>query len=304
MKKMHPIHSVSLFFISLVMLAGAPRVSAQELNVTVDVNKSQISSSAYDYLDELAPVISRYLNDYKWTDDTYQEEERINVNVQIVLTNVDNNANFDANLIITSYRPIYNSRAQTPLMIISDNAWRFNYTRNRNIVRDQMQFDDIASVLDFYAYMILGYDYDSFSEMGGTPQFRNAQQIVEIAQNAASTGWASSGSRRNRYQLITQMMAPSYEGFRKAFYQYHRLGLDQFLNNQDEARAQILEALTVMRATQRQNTENYLFDLMFSTKYREMTAIFLDAETSQKLDAYNLLVELDQSHMTEYEKLQ
>lgn len=304
MKKMHPIHSASLFLVSLMMLAGAHRVSAQELNVSVDVNKSQISSSAYDYLDELGPVIARYLNDYNWTDDTYLEEERITVNVQIVLTNVDDNANFDANLIITSYRPIYNSRAQTPLLIISDNAWRFNYTRNRNIVRDQMQFDDIASVLDFYAYMILGYDYDSFSELGGTPHFRNAQQIVEIAQNAASTGWASSGSRRNRYQLITQMMAPSYEGYRKAFYQYHRLGLDQFLEDPDEARAQILEALAVLRATQRQNTENYLFDLMFSTKYREMTAIFLDAETSQKLDAYNLLVELDQSHMTEYEKLQ
>lgn len=304
MKKMHPIHSVSLFLVSLMMLAGAHRVSAQELNVSVDVNKSQISSSAYDYLDELGPVIARYLNDYNWTEDTYLEEERITVNVQIVLTNVDDNANFDASLIITSYRPIYNSRAQTPLLIISDNAWRFNYTRNRNIVRDQMQFDDIASVLDFYAYMILGYDYDSFSELGGTPHFRNAQQIVEIAQNSASTGWASSGSRRNRYQLITQMMAPSYEGYRKAFYQYHRLGLDQFLEDPDEARAQILEALAVLRATQRQNTENYLFDLMFSTKYREMTAIFLDAETSQKLDAYNLLVELDQSHMTEYEKLQ
>jgi hypothetical protein len=278
--------------------------AAQELNVTVDVNKSQISSSAYDYLDELAPVIQRYLNDFNWTEDQFTEDERINVNMQIVLTNVDNNANFDANLIITSYRPIYNSRAQTPLLIISDNAWRFNYTRNRNIVRDQMQFDDIASVLDFYAYVILGYDYDTFSELGGTPHFRRAQQIVEIAQNAASTGWASSGSRRNRYQLINQMMSGSYEGFRKANYQYHRLGLDQFVNNQDEARAQVLEALALLRATQRQNTENYLFDLMFSAKFREFTAIFLDAETSMKLDAYNLLVELDQSHMTEYQKLQ
>jgi hypothetical protein len=286
------------------MCVAAPSAASQELNVSVDVNKSQISSSAYDYLDELGPLIARYLNDYKWTDDTFLEEERINVNVQIVLTSVDNNANFDANLIITSYRPIYNTRAQTPLLIISDNAWRFNYTRNRNIVRDEMQFDDIASVLDFYAYIILGYDYDSFSELGGTPHFRKAQQIVEIAQNASSTGWASSGSRRNRYQLINQMLAGSYEGFRKANYTYHRLGLDQFINDPDEARTNILGALAEMRATQRQNTENYLLDLLLSTKYREFTAIFLDAETSQKLDAYNLLVELDQSHMTEYEKLQ
>lgn len=290
-----------LFLISALSLPAA----AQEINARVELNTSQISSADYDYLNELRTLIEQYVNETRWTEDTFLEDERIEVNIRITLTNADNNANFDANLIIQSSRPIYNTLAKTPLVLINDNSWRFNFTRNRNILRDDFQYDDIASVIDFYMFIVLAYDYDSFSELGGSPHLRRAENILNVAQSTAgASGWTSIGSRRNRHGLITQLNNPNYEGFRRALYKYHRLGLDQFTLNPDRSRERIMEAFTLLQETRRQTTERYLFDLLFSAKNREFTAAFMDAEVATRLEAFNLLADLDPSHISEYEKLQ
>ncbi|MCC5933000.1 MAG: DUF4835 family protein [Candidatus Cyclonatronum sp.] len=300
-------HSFFVYAIFLLLLIPAYFAPAhgQEIRARVDLNTSQISSSDYDYLNELRTLIEEYVNETRWTEDSYLEDERIEVDIRITLTNADNNANFDANLIIQSSRPIYNTLAKTPLVLISDNAWRFNFTRNRNILRDDFQYDDIASVIDFYIFIVLAYDYDTFSELGGNPHLRRAENILNVAQSTGgASGWTSIGTRRNRHGLITQLNNPNYEGFRRALYKYHRLGLDQFTLNPDRARQNILEAFNLLQETRRQTTERYLFDLLFSAKNREFTAAFLDAELSTRLEAFNLLTELDPSHISEYEKLQ
>lgn len=296
--------SFVLLFLICIPAFWSP-AAAQEIHARVELNTSQISSSDFDYLPELRTLIEEYVNETRWTDDTFLEDERIEVNIRITLTNVDSNANFDANLIIQSSRPIYNTLAKTPLVLINDNTWRFNFTRNRNIIRDDMQYDDIASVIDFYMFIVLAYDYDSFSELGGNPFLRRAENIVNVAQSTAgASGWTSIGSRRNRHGLITQLNNPNYEGFRRALYKYHRLGLDQFTLNPERARQNIMDALSLLQETRRQTTERYLFDLLFSAKNREFTAAFLDAELSTRLEAFNLLADLDPSHISEYEKLQ
>ncbi len=277
---------------------------AQEIRARVDVNTSQISSSDYDYLDQLTPLIREYINDTRWTEDTFMEDERIEVDIRITLMDVDSGGNFDANIVVQSSRPIYNTVTKTPLIIINDTNWRFNFTRNRNIMRDDNQYDDIASVIDFYMFIVLAYDYDSFEELGGSPHLRRAEHIVNVAQSSGASGWSSVGTRRNRNGLITQLTNPNYEGIRRAIYKYHRLGLDQFTINTDRARENIFEALELLRDTRRQTTERYLFDLLFSAKYREFTAAFLDADLDLRLEAYNLLVDMDNSHVSEYDKLQ
>ncbi len=289
----------------LLFILMAEDLSAQEIKARVDVNSSQISSSDYDYLHELRPLIEEYVNNNRWTEDTFLEDERIEVDIRITLISVDGGANFEANLIIQSYRPIYNTLTKTPLLIINDSNWRFNYNRNRSITRDDFQFDDMASVIDFYMYIVLAYDYDSFSELGGTPYLRNAENVVNVAQSSpGAAGWTSVGTRRNRNGLITQLTNPNYQGFRRAMYKYHRLGLDQFTINTDRARQNIIASFELLEETRRQTTERYLFDLLFSAKNREFTAAFMDADLNERLEAYNLLVELDNSHISEYEKLQ
>jgi hypothetical protein len=289
----------------LALLAvHAKPLFSQEITARVTLNKSQITNASLDYLDDLVPLIESYINTNKWTEHEYLEHERIRMNIQIVL-NAESNNNFDASLIITTERPIYNTLQLTPITIISDNAWRFNYARNRTITRDLFQFDDIASILDFYTYFILGMDYDTFSDLGGTPFFRQAQNILDIAQSTGAPGWTSgTGTRRNRYYLITGIVSPSHEGLRKSSYRYHRHGLDTFTRNPESSRRNIFEALQGIQESKRQTTDDYLFDLFFGAKFREITAIFLDAESAQRLEAYILLSQLDSSRLTEYERLQ
>lgn len=278
---------------------------AQEFDVRVELNTSQISSSDYDYLNELRSMLVEYIEDRRWTDHNFEEDERIEVVMNITLVDADQNANFTANLIVQAFRPIYNTNNKTSLFRINDSNWQFSFPRGRSITHDLFQFDDIASVIDFYMYITLGFDFDSFSELGGSPFFQQAQNILNVAQSGGGgTGWSSSGQRRSRHNLVTQLVDQRNNGFRQAFYKYHRLGLDRFTLNTQLARQSILESLELFRETQRQTTDQHLFSILFSTKYREFTAAFLDADLNERLEAYNLLVDLDNSHVSEYDKLQ
>lgn len=297
--------SAFLVLIVLSAILATPQVaSAQEFNARVTLNKSQIQNVSLDYLDDLVPLIENYINNHNWTELRFEEHERIRMNIQIILSSESNN-NFEATFIVTSERPIYNTLQLTQMLVISDNAWRFNYTRNRNINHDLFQFDDIASILDFYAYFILGYDADTFSEMGGTEYFRRAQGVLEVAQATGALGWSTgTGSRRNRHYLINGILNPSHDEYRKGVYLYYRHGLDLFTNNPENARNNISESLQLIRESRRATTDDYLFELFFSSKHRELTSIFIDAEVSQRLDAYLLLTEMDNGRISEYQRLQ
>ncbi len=292
-----------LFSYLIFFMAG--KVTAQEFNCSVNVNDRQISGSSYDYVSELSGDIENYLNDYRWTNDRYEDHERILCNMQIVLTNVDSNFNYTSEVVITMRRPIYNTNQQSLTIVLSDNNWRFHYPRNKNLIHDDLQFDDLASFLDFYAYIMLGFDYDSFAELGGSQHFRSAENVFELGQNSGVQGWGRSiGAQRNRYGLITDLRNPAYEDLRKAIYRYHRLGLDQFTIDPEIARNQVLSALDLLRENKRVTSNNYLFDIFFSSKYTEIVALFRDADVETRLEAYNLLRDVDPAHSSEYERLQ
>jgi len=298
---------ISIFVNVLLLLTltvNLKSLNAQELNCSVTVNDRQISGSSTEYISEMAPAVERYLNENRWTNDRYEEHERIRCNIQILLTDVDGNSNFTAEAVISASRPIYNTNRQTTLMVINDSAWRFNYSRNKNLIFDDLQFDDLTSFLDFYAYIILGYDYDSFSELGGSSHFNSALSIFEIAQNTGAQGWGRSiGAQRNRFGLINDLTNPSYRDLRSAYYRYHRLGLDQFTQQEELARNEIIEALDLIRENKRVTSNNYLFDLFFSTKYLEIVASLRDASPSTRTAAYNILRDVDPANTSEYRRL-
>ena len=286
-------------------LFGVQGTFAQEFNCSVSVNDRQISSSTFDYISELPDVLRNYINGNRWTNDRFEEHERIACNIQIVLTGADNNYNFTSEVVFSMRRPIYNTNQQSLTLVLSDNNWRFNYPRSKSLIFDDLIFDELTSFIDFYAYIMLGFDYDSFSELGGTPYFNRAQSVFELGQNSGVQGWGRSiGAQRNRFGLITDLMNPAYEDLRKAFYRYHRLGLDQFTLNSEISRNQALTALRTIQENKRVTTNNYLFDLFFSTKYTEIVAMFMEADIRTRVDAYNVLRDVDPAHSTEYQKLQ
>ncbi len=289
----------------MIGLAAIPyKLQAQEFRCEVTINDRQISGSSYDYVSQLAPNLERYINENRWTDDRFENHERIQCRMQIVLTNVDSQFNYTAEVVINKKRPVYNTLQQTSSIVLTDDNWVFSYPQGRSFLRDELQFDDLTSFVDFYLYIMLGIDFDTFSELGGSRYYAQALDILELGQMANSPGWSRSiGSQRNRYGLITDLTNPGYEDLRRSIYQYHRLGLDQFTINQENARSEVFEAIERIGENKRRASRNYLFDIFFDTKYTEIVSLFQDAGANRRLEAYNLLRDVDPGHSSEYEKL-
>jgi hypothetical protein len=206
---------------------------------------------------------------------------------------------FRARVIVLGQRPIYGTQSQTTTIQISDENWTFDYAQGTPLIRDPERFDPLTSLLDFYAYMLLGYDYDSFSELGGTPHFERARRITEIAQTAP--GWSDMASDRSRTELVRQVLDPRFETLRRAYYQYHLRGLDRFLVDPEAARANLLEALVNVELLFEQLNRQYLLDLFFATKANEMVGIFERSDFQD--EAYQLLSAIDPSNLSTYERL-
>lgn len=294
----------ALRMILLLFCCFLPLLSAaQELVADVTVDRSRISSTSLNHLDNFEDELESYINEYSWTDDAFEPHERIGVDIRITLMSVDDNYNFEANIVVRSRRPIYNTLQQTPVFLFNDEDWVFNYTPNRAFLHDELRFDDLTSVIDFYAFIVIGFDYDTFSDLGGSRYFSEAQNIVSLAQSASSPGWSRSGSRRNRAQLVRDLLASNYSGLRSALYRYHRQGIDLFLDDPEEARSRIIDALEQIERAKQTASNNLLFDIFFDVKYRELVTIFEDAPAAVRLEAYNILSGIDQSHLSAYDAL-
>lgn len=292
------------FFLLLLLLGFYPFIgNAQEIAATVTMNKERINRTGIDHINDLPKQIQDYINTFKWTKEAFLEHERLNCTIQINLNEASENLVFTASIIIQLNRPIYGTMQNSPILILLDNNWSFSYPQNRVLIHDEFQFDEIASLIDFYMYLILGYDADTFAPMGGTKYFNRANTIHDLANGGNALGW-SRATRQGRAVLIQSLTTPNYEDLRNSIYRYHRLGLDLFTQSPEIARKNIFEALKKINENRKVVTELYPFDIFFSTKYRELTSIFMDAEPSLKLQAYSLLTEVDQSHITKYDELQ
>ena len=294
-----------LFFPLLILLLSPISGAAQELNCQIRINTEQLEGSAFDYVDELVPQLQNYINEHKWTEYEWEEEERIECQIQIILNSASSDFVYGAEAIFQAQRPVYNSTAKTTTLLINDDSWQFTYREGQNLIHDELQFEALTGFIDFFIYIILGYDFDSFAEQGGDPFFQRAQNILNLAQASSAVGWTrTTNNRRNRNVLITDLNSNNYDALRSAYYRYHRLGLDQFVSKPDEARREILQSLKTISEAKRRTTNNYLFDLFFDTKAREIAAVFDNAETEIRLEAYNVLRETDQGHLSQYEGLQ
>lgn len=281
--------------------AGAQDAQAQELNCTVDVDYTQLSGSDVEFLDDLERRIAEYVNDRSWTEDRFQDVERINCSMQIIVGEAVSLTEFRARLVVAARRPIHGTAQSTPVIRISDEEWRFEYSRGTPLVFNLEQFDPLTSVLDFYAYVILGYDYDTFSALGGTRHFERARRIADRAEASGGSGWSSLSGDQSRVELINELLDPRHRPLRQALYEYHLNGLDRFVTETDAARQTVFDVLLDLQELDRTLNRSYVLSIFFAAKYTELTAIFLNARISDR--AYELLTQIDPSHSSEYNRL-
>ncbi len=293
------------FIFLLILSFWSSLAFSQEFNCDVTLNTEQLEGNSFTYLSELEGRIEEYINDFRWTEVQFKEEERISCQIQLVIETGTTTFDFGSRVIFTARRPIYNTVTETTTIILNDDNWQFNYPEGRTLIHDELQFDNLTGTIDFFMNVILGYDFDSFSDLGGTQYFRRAQNIVDLAQTTSAIGWTrTANNRRNKFNLVADLLSPNYEALRTAYYNYHRKSLDLFTNDDQAARQEMINILTSIRDTKRRVTSNYLFDVFFDTKSKEIAGIFGGAEAAVKREAYNILLETDQGHLTDYSQLQ
>lgn len=293
---------VAVLIVVLLVWVSVPIVgTAQELSCRVNINDRELSGADYSYLDDLEKQIEEYLNTQTWTDDRFLDQERIECSWQIILQEATGLSSFEAQLIVATKRPIHGTGQSTPVLRVNDPSWSFEYRRGSQLVFDLQRFDELTSVLDFYAFVILGFDYDTFSPLGGTPYFEQARRIADRAQSTGGSGWSGLSSERTRSQLISELLDPRFRPLREALFQYHLEGLDRFIDETSSARQTILEAVRTMQDVSEDVSRAYTIDLFFSAKYQEIAAVFTDAPSSTQ--AYDILSSVDPAHSSTYQKL-
>jgi len=278
--------------------------SAQELNCTVNVIAPQISNLEATVIESLESSIREFINGRRWTNDDFRMEERIECTMQLTITEAVNPTNFKGNLQIQSSRPVYNSDYKTPMFFVNDGDFEFVWDGSSVIQFMPDQFrDNLSSVLAFYAYMILGMDYDSMGLEGGTDHFLKAQTIVANAQNAPQAGWKASQSQQNRYWLVENMLSQTFRPVRSCLYHYHRLGMDRLYDDVDKARMTIADALIEMRQTHRIRPSSYNLQLFFLAKSDEILKVFGPAPEPEKTRLLPVLKQMDPGNISKYDSI-
>lgn len=278
---------IAIFFISI-------SAYSQELNFKVTVNADQIQTTDRAVFKDMERAFANFLNTRKWTNDTYASQEKINCTLFLNISKMPSIGNFVANAQITSARPVYNSNYETVLLNFADREWEFEYIESLPLeYNDNTYISNLTSMLAFYAYVILGMDYDSFSEMGGNPYVQKALIVVNNAQAGNRAGWAALGSTRNRYALIENLNNPQMVELRKNTYRYHRLALDTFDKDPEKSREIILEILKNVKKVWTIYPNSIFVISFFDTKATELVNIFSEGNLNVRREAYDLLLSLD-----------
>lgn len=278
--------------------------SAQELRCTVSVNSTQVQGSNQNRYRVLQQAIYEFVNGRSWTQHVYAAEERIECSMFINITKESGN-DYTATITVQSQRPVFNTNYTTPMLNFLDQNFQFTYTENEPLeYSDNMFTSNLTSVLAFYANIIIGLDYDSFSLYGGTEYLRKAEQIVSQAQSAREKGWkAYEGTGRNRYWLSQNLNDDRYRKLREFNYNYHRMGLDRLSSETVQARADIASSLTLVQSVYRSRPDQYMYLLQFlyDAKSSEWVNIFSGSNVSdEKTRVARILKEIDPSNASSY----
>ncbi len=264
----------SFLFVLLFIISFAP-LSAQELNCTVTVNSDQVAQTNQQVFKTLERSLNDFVNKNKWSNRLYKENERVNAQMFITITEYESNR-FKGNIQIQSSRPVFNTSYQTPVFNYKDNQFNFEYIEFQPLIFNENIFEsNLVSVISYYVYVILGLDADTFSLEGGNDYFRMAQTIVTQAQSSNSAGWSQS-TDRNRFELVDNLMSNTFREYRVAMYNYHRKGIDILADNNSTGKQVIAGTMKLFETMISRRPNAILIQTFFDAKSDEIQNVFSD----------------------------
>lgn len=291
-----------LFFPLLLCLLASNITMAQELNCNVTVLSPQIQSSDKKVFTTLQTAIYEFMNNTRWTNDQYANQERIECSMQINVTERVSSDEFKATIQVQSRRPVYKTSYYSPILSLNDENLQFRYIEFQTLeFNENATNPNLVAVLAYYAFVILGMDYDTFSPLGGSPYFQKAQTIVSNMQNSPEKGWRAFEGTRNRYWLSENLNNPVFRPARMLMYNYHRKGFDMLSDKKDDAINMMAESIEGLRPVFNDKPGNYLMQSIFFAKSDEIVNVFGGAFPETKTRMINILTEFDPANGTKYQ---
>lgn len=280
---------------------------AQELNVTVKINVQKLQTADPRIFETLEQAIAEFMNNTKWTEDVFDVSERINCNLLITLQKETSPTSFSADLAIQASRPVYGSSYETALFNHIDRDVSFTYEQFQPLQYSKNAFNDnLSAVLSFYAFTILGLDYDSFGLYGGEPYFLAAQDIVNtVPQSGEYSGWrpAEGQGNRNRFWIAENMLSPRIRLLRQAMYTYHRQALDIMHQDAAKGRSLMSEALENVLKVNQTYPNSVAIQMFINAKSQELMEIFKLGTGPEKEQVIRVMSRIDAANTAKYRAL-
>jgi hypothetical protein len=291
--------------IFLTQLFSLP-VTSQELDATVDVDVSAINIDIRDRLSNFKNDVQNYLVKTRFTDENIVNDVRgkpykIKCNFSFFFRSATGVDSYEAQLVVSVQRNIYKSQDFTTLFRIKDESWAFNYVKGQSFYHDDLKFNNLSSFLDYYAYMVIGSDDDSWEPNLGTVRYQKAQNIVNMAiANSDGKGWVDNSSlKQSRGVYPSELLNSKYDNFRKAVWVYHFAGMDSLQYGKKQALERIGEALMIIGKIKKTEIRSFIIKQFFDTKYLEIATTLVDYYDKS---IYRKLMEFDPDHSTVYEE--
>ena len=291
---------IILFFIAFFGISQY--ITAQELLATVKVNAPKIQNVDAKVFKTLETQLNEFLNNTKWTDDIFEQEERIKINITLNIDKEVSSSSFEAAMNIQATRPVYGTDFETPILNHADDRIAFTYEQFQPIQYTRnAQLDNLTAIFSYYANYIIALDYDSFSAFGGEAYFQAAQEIVRSAPQV--DGWKPGTVNRNRYWMMENTLSPRMRGFREAQYLYHRLGMDVFTKNREDAQNRIVQALDEINKANSGYPNAMIIQMFVVAKSNEIIEMAKGFNKPLKVKIFDVMSKIDPANSSKYQQI-
>lgn len=296
-----------LFIAVITVFMTVLNTYAQELNFTVKVvtNPGQGRIADPKVFSSLEAALKELVNNTKWTDDIYEQNERITGSIQLTIKNEVSTTQFTGELAIQASRPVYGAEYTTPLFTHLDREVQFSYEQFQPLQFTKNAFgDNLTATIAYYVYVILGMDYDSFAPQGGEPFWQLAQDIYNTVPSSAKAEWQGKElGNRNRYWFVENYLSPRLKNMRMGIYEYHRLGLDAASADVNRCKAAIMQCIEKVDEAHQAYPNTLAVRSFAVTKADEMINIFKAAPSEQKTRFIQLMSRLDPANAGKYNQV-
>ena len=283
------IERLLIFIVFALALGCAQHSVSQELNCKVEINADKVQNANKEIFNTLQSAISDYMNTQKWTDAQFGTNEKIECRLYFTINSYDE-PNISGDLQIQSMRPVYNSSYTTTIINVKDTKVEFQYELNQPLVYSDVNWEsNLTGILNFYAYLIIAMDFDTFSMNGGDAYYEKAANVVRLAQSEGESGWKAFEDPKNRSSVLSAFTDKTTSGIREILYNYHRKGLDEMVISPDKGRAMITQTLSTLKSVYDLAPMSVCISMFKDAKLDELVNVYSKGTTTEKDNVFELL---------------